>query len=722
MLPAFKDIFSGRWVYLWLVLPVLLLLPGLPDFAYPASDPRFSDMSLAHYPYAVLQRQAIFQEGRLRLWSPLILGGAPLSANPLAGLWYPPGWLAWLLPLPLAFNLLAALHLVWGGLGMLRLLRLEGLAPPAAVLGALAFEMMPKVFAHYGAGHVTLLFAVMWTPWLLVAATRLVFQESDRRVVAILAIVLAAICLADIRWLPFAGLAWLMYGFFLVPAQLGRNWSAFLMQPAGWFLPAVLAAMLSAILWLPLLEFVPLSTRSLLSAQENLAYSLPFQKLLGLLFPDLGGFHEWMVYAGSIIFLLALLSLTLVRREPRLWYWAILLAASLLFATLSQVQAFQFLGKLPGLSLLRAPGRVMFLAGLALAALAAHAVDHLLDGDQLHALPGFKRVMLGLCGFVLVLLAGTFVIIGKLPFEFLWGGSLLLAGSLWTWLRLQRRLGPSAWFAGLLAVFLLDLALVDRSLFIFRPAAEVLAEGAPVAAELSRTPTAFRTYSPSYSLPQQTAANYGLQLADGVDPLQLTDYVDFMETASGVPASGYSVALPPFRSGEPASDNAAYTPDPVLLGWLNVKYVLAEFDLQAPGLAALGQYGSTRVYENSQVLPRAWVQPEEVEIGLQARPVESLDWNPEWIEVEVIGPGLLVLSEIAYPGWLVQVDGVPGQLLRAGGLLRSVVLPAGAHQVRFRFQPASLYLGAAVSLAGLAITLFVGVRRSSASTRARHGI
>ncbi len=41
-----------------------------------------------------------------------------------------------------------------------------------------------------------------------------------------------------------------------------------------------------------------------------------------------------------------------------------------------------------------------------------------------------------------------------------------------------------------------------------------------------------------------------------------------MEDATGVPSSGYSVTLPDFATGEPATDNIAYTPDADQLGLL----------------------------------------------------------------------------------------------------------------------------------------------------------
>jgi hypothetical protein len=129
--------------------------------------------------------------------------------------------------------------------------------------------------------------------------------------------------------------------------------------------------------------------------------------------------------------------------------------------------------------------------------------------------------------------------------------------------------------------------------------------------------------------------------------------------------------------------------------------VASEFDLQSDGLVLRELVGETRLYENRKVLPRAWIQPLDADIGDNIRPVNAIQYSPERIEIEAEGPGLLVLSEVMYPGWRAQIDGRPATLLEAAGLLRSVNLPAGSHQVLFYFRPVSLYAGAILTLAGL---------------------
>ena len=243
--------------------------------------------------------------------------------------------------------------------------------------------------------------------------------------------------------------------------------------------------------------------------------------------------------------------------------------------------------------------------------------------------------------------------------------------------------------------------------FSVRSVDEAFTPQADLAAYLAAQPGRFRVYSPSYSLPQHLAAQHGLEVADGVDPLQLAAYVDFMEGATGVPQSGYSVTLPAFAGGDPAHDNADAVPNPRRLGLLNVRYLAAEFDVKGDGLVFRREFGETRLYENEYVLPRAWVQPADAEMGQKATPAEILTWEPNRVAIQAEGPGLLVLSELSYPGWRVRVDGKPAEMESVADLLRGVALDAGEHRVEFIFRPWSVPLGLALFVVGLGFVFAV---------------
>ena len=65
----------------------------------------------------------------------------------------------------------------------------------------------------------------------------------------------------------------------------------------------------------------------------------------------------------------------------------------------------------------------------------------------------------------------------------------------------------------------------------------------------------------------------------------------------------------------------------------------------------------------------------------------------------------LVLSDTYYPGWVASVDGEPTSVLRGDVLFRVVPVPAGEHDVEFRFEPASVKLGLAMSLGALLLVV-----------------
>jgi uncharacterized membrane protein YfhO len=68
-------------------------------------------------------------------------------------------------------------------------------------------------------------------------------------------------------------------------------------------------------------------------------------------------------------------------------------------------------------------------------------------------------------------------------------------------------------------------------------------------------------------------------------------------------------------------------------------------------------------------------------------------------DVENASDGLLVFSEIYYAeGWVATIDGKESPILRTNYVLRAMEVPAGKHEIVFRFQPKSFTNGNRISL------------------------
>jgi hypothetical protein len=315
-------------------------------------------------------------------------------------------------------------------------------------------------------------------------------------------------------------------------------------------------------------------------------------------------------------------------------------------------------------------------------------------------------------------------------------------------LRVQKRLTPDRFVLAMATLLIVDLLSLAWTLYRPIGLAEAFADGDEPAAWLAEQPGMFRTYSPSYSIPQHVGQQHQLQLADGIAPLQLLRYVTFMQRATGIGEWGYSVTLPPFPGVKEDKDIRsalkAVSPNAALLGLLNVKYVAAAFPLDQFDLVERAQVDATYLYENRRVLPRAflvskieiadsleaaseWLTGHDVstvavveglpfpfELPVDPGRVEIVSWSVDHIELHAAGPGWLVLSEIVAPDWEATVDGDAVGVFATDLALRGVYVPWGEHVITFDYQPRRVYAGVLMSgLSVIAVGVALVVKKAS---------
>ena len=134
-------------------------------------------------------------------------------------------------------------------------------------------------------------------------------------------------------------------------------------------------------------------------------------------------------------------------------------------------------------------------------------------------------------------------------------------------------------------------------------------------------------------------------------------------------------------------------------GVVDVQRVVASEEAELDAVLDPG-FDGRRTVVTSTPLPGMRTGPP----GGPAGSARIVAYEPERVVVEATArrPGELVLTDLHYPGWKVELDGESAPLHRVNYLLRGTSLPAGRHRVEFLYEPATWRLGWIVSLVALA--------------------
>jgi hypothetical protein len=581
-------------VVLVLVIGIFLISTGFaPDRLAFLPEAGFSDAVVSHYPAAWHVRN----NGIFAAWREMNMAGQPFAANPLNKTAYPPQLLALLLPPTLHLNLMLMLHMMIGGLGMFGWARQLGLSPEAALVSGLAFALAPRMSAHLAAGHLDLIYALAWFPWLMSAVQQLC--QSRISALSFFNVRLigsaALLILADVRLALFALATAAIYAIAecirlrrWLPLGIGGGVSGFI-------------GLLTVGVLVPLLLWQPYLSRSALTTQEAGGFSLSPDTFIQLIIPPPAIDIERLTHVGLAALLLALLAIAHAPRKLSLWIMLIILATwyalgsnGWLWTTLVDI--------FPSLLWFRVPARAWFVVALIIPLLAGYGAQALLEMTQQPS-RRLKRLRL-ISGLALLLcaLVGAFLL-ATVPELAVSAWRILLIGgtvSLITLLATFRRLHGTTLAIALVAVVFLDLTWNGRIWLDWR-GEEAWRTPYLALAEYLVADNADRIYSPAYSLPQQIAADYDLHLFGGVDPFQLRGIASAIETTSGVGNQGYSVVQPPFVGGggdDLRQVNRDAMPDTALLGAWQVSHVVAPYPIDHSRLQLAETIENVYIYRN----------------------------------------------------------------------------------------------------------------------------
>ncbi|HLY24764.1 MAG TPA: hypothetical protein VKQ72_00400, partial [Aggregatilineales bacterium] len=360
----------------------LLLGVGLGANALPFPlQSTFSDAAITHWPNALFFQQSV-RAGYWPLWNNLLMSGIPFAADPLSKVWYPPQWLAIILPVTTHLNLMIWLHLILAGLGMRALCRRLGQNDAASSICGLAYAVTPRLLAATGAGHMDIVYVEAWFPWVLWAIDFAISAPVSLRVrAAVVGCIGALSLLADLRISVFSFAFGAAFAFWRTRrAEAGKI--KIRGVAAALLIGLVLTVGLTAVQWIPLVALLSSLSRGDLTAQGAAVYSLQLAQLIGLLYPDRFGFHETMVYVGIAVLALAMMGFAQNPRRHLFWLVIMLIAGwyalgdqGILWPALARV--------IPGVVWLRVPSRAWIVVVVCLIVLAGYGIDTILEG--LHA-------------------------------------------------------------------------------------------------------------------------------------------------------------------------------------------------------------------------------------------------------------------------------------------------------------------------------------------------
>lgn len=740
-----------------LVLLGLALLPFLFFWRVFAPNPAdrlvfaWGDFTQVFYPFRAFV-SAEFKAGRLPLWNPFIYSGQPALADSQLAVLYPLSWLTtlWSLGRPMTMGDLqveAVLHLALTSVFTYLFARQVLTQGGSALIAALTFTYGGYLTA-YPVLQLGILETNAWLPFILLHLERGIRrgQQLNR---------------ASARYWSLAGLGLALaitvghpqaLAYVAITAALYQLWRA---RSAGWPWRRTFGAMalwagiglgISAVQWLPTLEFLRLTPRAGAS-YDWASGGLVLHDLLEGLLPGLT--TPWFtLYIGIVPLLLAGLALTAWSGQPQVRFWMIIALAGLLLSFGRHIFAYDLLYLVaPVLRLFRSQERAAFIFSFAAALLAGLGSDLLQDngrramdggGAQRAApIPGAggvalrraRRAALGLvlAGLALAVVAGAVWIAAGRPADhpvarvmdqgvFIALLAAMALGLLALWE--NRRLSQTAFALLLAGVIGLDLFTVNGQKTLELPPEEGYYPLIGAIAQMRADSAGPFRVSSEGLFPGDGNASmvYRLEDVTGNSPLHQAAYDAFIERVSE------------------------------LRWWhlLNVKYILTKRTFPPGQFTLVHQGAEGNLYRLETAWPRAWTVSQAVQVQNDAeayrllsdpqfdpRQTATLDtplsglasgaqvgaiWSsPGRLGMDVFAPGpsLLVISEIYTPGWRAFVDGRPVSILRADAVLQAVVLPAGARYVELIYLPTTFIVGAvisAVTLASVAI-LWWWVRR-----------
>ncbi len=681
------------------------------------------------YPWKnlVISAEKNFQ---LPLWNPYSFAGYPLLANFQSGAFYPLNILFLFLPFSTSWSVLIILQPLLGGLFLYFYLKNLKVHPFASLIAAISFAFCGFSIAWLEWGNV--LQTIIWVPLVLLAKDKLLEKWSWKWTFIFFFSETSAFFAGHLQILFYALIITNIYLFLRVFQKAQKIEGNIFTNYNRIYFPFLLVGLVmyaaTAFQWIPTLKFILLSARSVDQNYLNTqGWFIPWQNLIQFIIPDFFGnpstlnyfgvwnYGEFVGYIGIIPLIFSLFAIFFRRDKKTLFFYMLLLIA-LIFALPTPIAKIPFILNIPFISTAQ-PTRLMAIIDFCLIILSGLGIDYFLKKEN-------KKIF-GILALISVTFLGIWFYVLRFHAGISFENSLVSRQNLYL---------PTAIF--IVAVILISglvlfgknktLKALILSLFfcitvfdLFRfgwkftpftkndylfPQTKTISFLQKNIGNYRYMTTDSRIMAPNFS------NEYKLQSVDGYDPLFLKNYAQLISA---------SERNKPDIS-EPFGFNRIVTPHNYgskLVDLLGVKYVLSLTDISDKKLKKVFQEGETRVYENSDVIKRAFFVSNVQYVANQQEVVNLMfdkAFNPEktalitnpinsklsesssgsaqivnyqdnkiTISTQNNSNGFMVLTDIYYPTWTATVDGKQTQIFETDFALRGIVVPKGSHTIEF---------------------------------------
>jgi hypothetical protein len=621
------------------------------------------------------------QKGIIPWWNPYLFGGEPFIAHPISNMWYPLNWMFLFIPLNIAYSWHMMFHIFWAGLGMFLLLRKEKSIPfLGAWIGAVVFGFSGFFVVRIFAGHVDVIAAASWMPWVVGAFMDIGRSRTSKKYIIVAAVLFALQLLAGYQTMAFFTV--IVVGIMTVVFCI-VNKSVFLIYRAA--IAGIAGVGLAAMQIIPEQEFMRLSVRTYALPYSWVAFGTWVKESALLLinpfyFGNQYNYHgpapnilEQSVFLGIGGLLLSCFGVVwLFSRRGRsstvmpfsgiaiTFFITFVFGLWVSFGPTAPIDLQYILWKyVPMYSYLRIPPRHLILVAFGLS---------------------------GLAGFGYMYVVKMFRI-GKIIQGFL--------------------------IAGIVT----ELVLFGRS-FIELRAVPPIRHDPSLVKLLQRDAQPYRMLQnfgvwryEKDVLDFDSAVSYGIFSATGYDSSMLRSYHEYMAKAAGIDGVTsmmmHDVQGPilPFTAHE-------------VIDKTNIKYIITPIDEDRYGTDSrytllwndIGH--NYRVYENTTVKPRFYFSDNSSTASVTG-------YTPNVITLSVHNNAMqkLYSSEVYYPGWDAYIDGKRTDVQVQDGVFRMITVPPGKHTITYQFTPRIVYFGMAVSALTALVLLFWSKQKRHGSIR-----